>query len=660
GIKTFLRGVGGIKTFLMGIVGIKPFLREAEGIKTLTIPQRPFYLYLSLILLQIILGTTVELLIVQPNQLSREKPFINRNILATRDAFNLSTIQAETLSGKGKLTTANLEKNRLTLNNIRLWDPLPLLQTNRQLQQIRLYYHFNDADLDRYTIYETNSLTDNQNISNTLEKKQTTLNQVLISPRELDYNAVPDKAKTWVNEHLVYTHGYGFTLSPVNLADQGGLPFYFIKDIGTATQAYALRTSSELIRASIPIGKPRIYFGELTDTYIMTKTKVKELDFPSGQDNVYNVYDGTGGIRIGSVLKRFLFAVYLRDWQMLFTRNFNDDTEILFRRNINQRIREIAPFLHFDRDPYLVTAKTETRQDDNTLYWVIDAYTASADYPYSDPGENTKTNQTRHFNYVRNSVKIVIDAYNGKVNFYVMDNQDPIIQSWQRIFPTLFKPFTAMPIALKQHIRYPVDLFSTQSERLLTYHMTDLDVFYNREDQWQIPREIYGNQQLAIAPYYLIMKLPGLKDNQEEFVLSQVYTPISRNNLIALLFARSDEQNYGKLLLYILPKERLVYGPEQIEALINQDPVISERITLWNRDGSKVIQGNLLVIPIDESLLYVEPLYLEAEKSGLPTLARVVVVYENQIAMAETLDKALNAIFSPTPEASVILRQIKN
>jgi uncharacterized membrane protein (UPF0182 family) len=609
----------------------------------LSINLLPLYLYLTLIILNFCLGIGLQLLIVEPNQLSREAPYIKRSITATRDAFNLSKIQPKTLSGKGKLTQVDLDNNRLTLNNIRLWDPIPLLQTNRQLQQIRLYYKFADADLDRYNIQVK---APDQSIEKTKQ-------QVLIAPRELDYNAVPAEAKTWVNQHLVYTHGYGFTLSPVNLADEGGLPYYFVKDIGTPEEKSALRTSSELIRASIPIGKPRLYFGELTDNYIMTNTKVKEFDFPSGQDNVYNVYGGTGGITLGNGLNRLLFATYLKDWQMIFTRNFNPDTQILFRRNINRRIRELAPFLRFDRDPYLVTANTDP-SGQNTLSWIIDAYTTSNYYPYSDSGD-------RNFNYIRNSVKIVIDAYNGNVDFYLMDEQDPIIQTWRKTFPNFFKSFSEMPDILKNHIRYPVDLFSTQSERLLTYHMTDVNVFYNREDQWQIPKEIYGDKQKPVAPYYLIMKLAGIENKSEEFVLSHVYTPNGRNNLISLLFARSDQQNYGKLLLYTLPKEQLVYGPEQIEALINQDPVISEQITLWNREGSRVIQGNLLVIPIEQSLLYVEPLYLEASKNSLPTLARVVVVYENQIAMSETLNGALDAIFLPSKAPpKTILREVNS
>jgi hypothetical protein len=341
---------------------------------------------------------------------------------------------------------------------------------------------------------------------------------------------------------------------------------------------------------------------------------------------------------------------------MLFTRNFNPQTKILIRRNINHRLRQLAPFLRFDREPYLVTANLDN-SDHSTLYWIIDAYTTSSYYPYSDPGLEAE-NKPRNFNYIRNSVKIVVSAYDGDVSFYVVDPQDPIIQAWQKIFPQLFQPFAALPPTLQTHIRYPIDLFSTQSERLLTYHMTDAGVFYNREDQWQIPREIYGNQQQAIAPYYLIMKLTGIGSQTEEFVLSQVYTPISRSNLIALLFARCDQENYGKLLLYTLPKERLVYGPEQIEALINQDPIIAERISLWNREGSRVIQGNLLVIPVEEALVYVEPIYLEAEKNSLPTLVRVVVVYGNQIAMAETLQQALDAIFKPQNEAPVIVQPL--
>ncbi|MDJ0509054.1 MAG: UPF0182 family protein [Crocosphaera sp.] len=604
----------------------------------------PFLVYISVIVIAFFGQQAVQSLIVEPNELARERPYIERNIELTRHAFNLDTISIETLKGTGTLTKKSLEENRLTINNIRLWDSRPLLQTNRQLQQLRLYYKFNDADIDRYTIPVK---TDSNSPKNAKQ-------QVLIAARELDYNEVPEQAKTWVNKHLVYTHGYGFTLSPVNRVDQGGLPFYFVQNIGTENNAGELQTSSNSIRNSIPIDNPRIYFGESTNTYIMTNTAVKELDYPSGQDNVYNVYDGSGGIELKNWTRRLLFADYLKDWQMLFTRNFTPDTRLVFRRNINRRIRMIAPFLRFDRDPYLVTAKVKNdhnQPEETTLYWIIDAYTTSDRYPYSEPGD-------RPFNYIRNSVKIVIDAYNGDVNFYIIDSSDPIIKTWNKIFPNLFKPFSEMPSSLKVHIRYPKDLYNTQSERLLTYHMKDPQVFYNREDQWRIPQEIYGENQQPIEPYYLLMSLTS---DAQEFMLFTVYTPTSRNNLIAGLFARSDGDNYGKMLLLELPKQRVIYGPEQIEALINQDPVISQQISLWNRQGSRVIQGNLLVIPFfaEQSLLYVEPLYLEAEQNSLPTLARVIVVYENQIVMSERLNQALNSIFEPKEiNASTIIREV--
>ncbi|ACB53172.1 UPF0182-containing protein [Crocosphaera subtropica ATCC 51142] len=604
----------------------------------------PFILYLSILTVSIFGQQAVQSLIVEPNELAREIPYIERNIALTRHAFDLDTIEVETLNATGNLTAKSLDENRLTINNIRLWDSRPLLQTNRQLQQLRLYYKFNDADMDRYTI----PLENDRNLL------QVAKQQVLIAARELDYNEVPEQAKTWVNQHLVYTHGYGFTLSPVNQVAQGGLPFYFVENIGTENNTGDLQTSSPLIRDSIPIDNPRIYFGESTNTYIMTNTEVKELDYPSGQDNVYNIYDGRGGIEIKNWVRRFLFADYLKDWQMIFTRNFTPNTRLIFRRNINRRIRMIAPFLRFDRDPYLVTAKVkndENKSEETTLYWIIDAYTTSDRYPYSEPGD-------RPFNYIRNSVKIVIDAYNGDVNFYVIDENDPLIQTWDKIFPTLFKPFSEIPIFLKAHIRYPRDLYNTQSERLLTYHMTDPQVFYNREDQWRIPQEIYGENRQPIEPYYLLMNLTS---DAQEFMLFNVYTPTSRNNLIAGLFARSDGDNYGKRLLFELPKQRIIYGPEQIEALINQDPVISQQISLWNRQGSRVIQGNLLVIPFfkEQSLLYVEPLYLEAEENSLPTLARVIVVYENQIVMSETLDEGLTSIFEPKKvNPSTIIREV--
>ncbi|MEH1853379.1 MAG: UPF0182 family protein [Nostoc sp.] len=606
----------------------------------------------------IVLPTVVQYLIVQPNELQREQPYIQRTIALTRQAFDLEAIDARTFNPQGTLTEADIQKNDLTIRNIRLWDQRPLLETNRQLQQIRPYYRFPDADIDRYTLVTDITSRRPSTPQKTLEPQEvvesTERRQVLIAARELDYSAVPQEAQTWVNRHLIYTHGFGFTVSPVNTVGPGGLPEYFVKDI--SGNSSALTTSSEAIRQSIPIGQPRIYYGEITNSYVMTGTKVRELDYPSGSDNVYNSYDGLGGVEIGSAWRRWLFAMYLKDWQMVLTRDFLPETKLLLRRNVKQRIQAIAPFLKFDSDPYLVAAAANQDFPSNPsyLYWIVDAYTTSDRYPYSDTGSDG-------INYIRNSIKVVIDAYNGTVNFYIADSSDPIIATWAAIFPKMFKPLSTMPVNLRSHTRYPVDFFKIQSERLMIYHMTDTQVFYNREDQWQIPNEIYGSEPRPVEPYYLTTSLPtvpfiGESSRREEFILLLPYTPKQRTNLIAWLAARSDGKNYGTLILYIFPKERLVYGPEQIEARINQDPVISQQISLWNRQGSRAIQGNLLVIPIDQSLLYVEPIYLEATQNSLPTLVRVVVAYENRIVMAQTLEQALQGIFKPevTPAPAII------
>ncbi len=604
-----------------------------------------------------ILPIAVQSLLVQPNELARETPYIQRTIEMTRKAFGLDKIDAQTFDPQDNLTEQTIQANDRTIRNIRLWDKEPLLDTNRQLQQIRLYYRFPDADIDRYLL-ASEPPTASPNTPNPPAKTAPEPQQVLISARELEYSAVPKQAQTWVNKHLIYTHGYGFTLSPVDRVAPDGLPEYLVKDIGI-TEGSPLTTSSAAVRQSIPIGQPRIYYGENANSYIMTATKVKELDYPSGNDNVYNVYDGRGGINIGTPWRRMLFAKYLNDWRMVLTPEFLPETKLLFRRNLNRRIRSIAPFLRYDSDPYLVVADARSNpkdpQDPSYLYWIVDAYTTSDRYPYSDVGKEG-------INYIRNSVKVVIDAYHGSVNFYITDPRDPIVTTWAKIFPDLFKPLSAMPANLRSHLRYPADFFKIQSERLMTYHMTDPQVFYNREDQWQIPTEVYGDKPRLVEPYYLITSLPTVPF--EEFILLLPYTPQQRTNLVAWLAARSDGENYGKLSLYTFPKQRLIYGPEQIEARINQDPEISQQISLWNRQGSRVIQGNLLIVPISvakgatdrQSLLYVEPLYLEATLNKLPTLIRVIVAYENRIVMAQTLQQALTAIFktSPTPAPPIV------
>jgi uncharacterized protein len=586
-----------------------------------------------------ILPTIVQALIVQPNELMRETPYIQRTIAMTRQAFGLDKISVNRFNPQANLTAQKIQANDRIIRNVRLWDKQPLLATNRQLQQIRLYYRFLDADIDRYTLASQSFGGSSIDPATPNAPRPTEQQQVSIAARELDYTAVPKQAQTWVNEHLIYTHGYGFTMSPVNRVVAGGLPEYLVKDIGMSAKRPL--TTAAAATASIPIGQPRIYFGEDTNTYVMTGTKVKELDYPSGNENVYNVYDGRGGIRLDSLGRRLLFATYLHDWRMAFTPEILPQTKLLWRRNIEQRIRAIAPFLRYDRDPYIVAA--DTSDNPSYLYWIVDAYTTSDRYPYADTG-------SEGINYIRNSVKVVVDAYHGSVSFYIIDPNDPIVATWAKIFPDLFKPLSEMPVSLRRHLRYPQDIFKLQSDRLMTYHMTDPQVFYNREDRWQIPTEVYGDKPRLVEPYYLITSLPTVP--VPEFNLLLPYTPQQRTNLVAWLAARSDGENYGKLLLYTFPKQRQIFGPEQIEARINQDPAISSQISLWNRQGSRVVQGNLLIVPIEQSLLYVEPLYLEATQNQLPTLVRVIVAYENRIVMAETLPEALAAIFKPvaTPQ----------
>ncbi len=556
------------------------------------------------------LPTIMQRSIVQPNELAQEKPYIQRSIAFTRQAFELDRIETKTFDPTGQLTAQDIANNDQTIKNIRLWDARPLLQSNRQLQQIRPYYKFANADIDRYPIRQENQ-------------------QVMLSARELDIDNLTAKAQTWVNRHLVYTHGYGFTVSPVNRAAAGGLPDYLVKDIGTGNGD--LPASDPVV----DVEQPRIYYGEVADNYIFTPTRVPEFDYPSGDKNVYSTYDGQGGVSLNNWWRRWIVARYLQDWQVLLTTNFTPQTKVLLHRQITKRVQKLTPWVRFDQDPYLVVAPgTSTKV--NHLFWILDGYSTSNHYPYSDPGANG-------INYIRNSVKVVIDAYDGQPQFYVSDPQDPILQTWQRLLPQMWRPLHQMPTTLRAHLRYPSDLFRMQSDRLRTYHMQDPQVFYNREDLWQIPQEIYAGKAQVVEPYYLITKLP--KTPQAEFVLLSPFTPSQRTNLIAWLAARADGEQYGKLLLYKFPKQQLVYGPEQIESLINQDPVISQQISLWNRQGVQAVQGNLLVIPIERSLLYVEPLYLEAQQNSLPTLGRVIVVYRDHIVMAKTLAEALQSIF---------------
>ena len=536
---------------------------------------------------------------VKPSELQLEKPYIQRNIALTQLAYNLHQITAKPFPAEQDLTFKTLEANKATVDNIRLWDWHPLMDAYVQLQEIRTYYKFHDVDVDRYWL-------------------DGAYQSVMLSARELKTSLLPPNAQTWVNRHILFTHGNGVIMSPVTRKTADGLPVFYLRDIPPVS------TGGPEIR------EPRIYYGEESNSYVIVKGSTPEFDYPKGKDNIYAAYDGTGGVSIGTFLRKNLFAWHFSDINLLLSSYITGDSRIMIRRNIQERVRTIAPFLRLDRDPYLVVSS-------GSLYWMQDAYTTSDFFPYSQPAHNLG------LNYIRNSVKVVVDAYNGTVDFYLMDSADPIAATYQRIFPGLFKPFAAMPPDLQTHIRYPEDLFRIQAEIYQVYHMEAADVFYNREDLWQFPREPEGGGTTLMAPYYIIMRLPG--ETQAEFFLMLPMVPSRRDNMIAWLAARCDPPDYGKLIVYEFPKDKLVYGPFQIEALINQNTEISQQLTLWNQMGSRVIRGNLLVIPIENSILYVSPLYLRAVQGQLPELKRVIAAYGDRVVMKETLPEALAALF---------------
>jgi uncharacterized membrane protein (UPF0182 family) len=531
---------------------------------------------------------------VAPNELALETPFIEQNIKFTRLGYNLDKIEVRPFDVDYNLSGKDIEKNDATIKNIRLWDHSPLLRTYSQLQQIRTYYKFADVDNDRYTINGEYM-------------------QVMLAPRELSYNDLP--SKNWINERLIFTHGNGITLGPVSRISKEGLPEFMIKDIPPVSQV------------DLKVTRPEIYYGELSNNYVIVKTKVPEFSYPTSEGNVYTTYEGSGGVRLDSLFKRALFSVKFKTEKILLSSDISGESKILYYRNILDRVKAVAPFLLFDQDPYLIVTK------DGRLVWIADAYTVSNRMPYSKPIE-------RRINYIRNSVKVVIDAYNGSMGFYVSDPSDILIKVYSKIFPDIFKSLKEMPEELRQHMRYPYRLLQIQASMFASYHMTDPKVFYNKENLWEVPA--FG--EVLMEPYNTIMKLPGEK--KEEYILLLPYTPAKRDNLAAWLAARCDEPNYGKLLIYTFPRDRLIFGPKQVDARINQDSYISQQLTLWDQRGSEVIRGSLLVIPIERSLLYVQPLYLAAaDKVGLPELRRVIVAYENDVVMEENLDLALQRLF---------------
>ncbi|OAF03691.1 hypothetical protein AYJ54_03710 [Bradyrhizobium centrolobii] len=542
---------------------------------------------------------------VRPNELEWERPYIQRNIALTREAYNLNRITPKPFPAEQNLTFKTLETNKATIDNIRLWDWQPLADTYAQLQEIRTYYKLRDLDVDRYWLGGT-------------------YQSVMISARELNSSLLPPNAQTWVNRHVLFTHGNGAVMSPVTQKSGEGLPLFYLRDI------------PPVAHGGPEVREPRIYYGAESSDYVIVNGTVPEFDHPKGRDNVYASYDGSGGIPLSGMVRRLIFTDYFNDVNLLLTDYIADGSRILIRRNIRDRVRTIAPFLTLDRDPYLVISE-------GRMFWIQDAYTTSDYFPYAQPAPGLD------LNYIRNSVKVVIDAYNGTVDFYLVDPGDAIAATYQRIFPGLFKAFAVMPPDLQKHIRYPEDLFLIQAKLYQAYHMEAADVFYNREDLWQFPRQPAGDGVSSLdgvapmAPYYIIMRLPG--ETQAEFFIMIPMVPSRRDNMIAWLAARCDEPDYGKLIVYEFPKEKLVYGPFQIEARIHQNTEISQQISLWNQMGSRVVRGNLLVIPIENSILYVSPLYLRAEQGHLPELKRVIAAYGEHVVMKETLAETLSALF---------------
>jgi hypothetical protein len=542
--------------------------------------------------------------VVEPNELELERPYLRHNIAFTRQAYGLDTIDERAYNPAETLTLADLRANAETVNNIRLWDWRPLSQTFRQLQQIRAYYMFEDVDIGRYRLGDD-------------------YRQVMLSARELEQE-LPTRADTWVNRHLQFTHGYGLVMTPAAAVGDNGRPELIVRDVPPVSPE------------TLPIERPEVYYGEQQAGYRIVSTGIDEFNYPRGDENVYTRYAGHGGVPLGSWWRRTLFAWEQFDVSILLSNYIDETSRIQFHRPVQERVRTIAPFLRLDNDPYLVV-------DRGRLYWIQDAYTTADTYPYSEPAD-------AGLNYVRNSVKVVIDAYHGDVRFYVADPDDPVLEAYRAFFPELFRPLDAMPEGLQRHVRYPADLFRVQIGVYNTYHMTVPQVFYNREDVWTVPREKYAGEPIAMEPYYILMRLPG--EERLEFLLMQPLTPVNRDNMIAWVAARADAPHYGELVAFRLPKERLIMGPIQVEAMIDQDTRISRQLSLWDQRGSRVTRGNLLVIPIDRAFLYVEPVYLRAEQTDVPQLQRVIVSNGETVAMQPTLEQALRVVFGEARPAA--------
>ena len=589
----------------------------------------------------VLVPSYIQSFIVKPNELDRETPYISHNIEWTRRGFGLDQIELRDFEADPSVAALDLPNNREGLENIRLWDWRALQDTLRQIQQIRTYYDFPDVDVDRY-------MTGGQT------------RQMMIAPREINDAKLPSSSRNWINERLIYTHGYGVTMNSANGFTPEGLPQFVLSNMPVESRA-----------GDIKITRPEIYFGELTDRYVYVKTKQGEFDYPQGDTNVTTTYEGTGGIRIGNRFRRMLLAWSVGDLSKLpFSDDVTSDSRVLINRNIRQIINGVAPFLTYDKDPYVVVS------NDGRLFWIIDACTESSYFPYSS---HHRVADNR-LNYIRNSVKVVIDAYNGTARFYVFDNQDPIIAAYRRIFPNLFQDANQMPADLRAHVRYPETLVRAQGEVYSLYHTQNPKVFFQREDVWNVALQVTLDDQgkkknVPIDPYYVLMQLPG-EQEKNEFAMILPFTPANRNNMIGWMAGRSDGENYGKLLVYNFPKSRLIDGPLQIEARIDQNAQLSSQFTLWNQQGSRVKRGHLLVIPMGRSLLFVEPVYLQSDNSPMPELRVVVLATQEKLAYGQTFTEAMNNLFGeaavkpateesiqpqqPTPPATEDLQQLVN
>ena len=545
----------------------------------------------------------VQQFIVSPDELSKETKYLERNIEYTQYAYQLDDVSTKPFAADNKLSASDVAANSETINNIRINDFDPTKQFYNQTQSIRQYYTFNDVDNDRYEVNGKYS-------------------QTYLATREIDEEKISD---SWLNRHLKYTHGYGVTLSRVDTVTASGQPDVLIGNIPPESSI-----------EEIQITRPEIYFGELSNEYVVVGTDEAEFDYPSGESNEYTYYEGTAGIKM-NLFNRAVFAVREGDIQLLVSSNINSDSKIIINRNVMERVKKIMPSLSYENDPYMVTV-------DGKLYWMVDAYTVSANYPYSQPFKED-------INYIRNSIKVVVDAYDGDVNFYVVDETDPIAATYAKIYPKLFKSYDKMPEGLKSHIRYPNTLLNIQANIYARYHMEDISVFYLNEDQWDVAYEIYGTEQKQMTPNYYIAKLPG--EEKAEFFNSIPFTPKSKKNMTALLVARNDGENYGELVLYQFPKNKTVYGPEQVEAQIDQNTEISKEFSLWNSSGSKYSRGNMFIIPINSSVLYVEPVYLEATNSSIPEVKRIIIAYGDKIAYEKTLGECLTSLFGDGAEDGV-------